>query len=268
MLLFWIVYLTMLSLTVFASSHSEHIKFESLDSKMRVSGELFMPPNAVGKVPAVIVVHGTAGVDERTKYFARELPKTGIAVFMVDFKHGVFTDPSNRPLDGAFQPAAFAALRILRQRADIDGSKIGIMGFSLGGHLSLTTALVENKTKWIGEEPGFKVHVAYYPVCKYFLRKLKPESRIVAPIKAYWGTLDSYGDGQFCPQLKTALAPVTNSEVDLVEYEGAYHGFDSSSVGEFYDPVAIAGRGYIAGNASYAKKAREESIKFLIKYLQ
>jgi dienelactone hydrolase len=120
--------LIFLSLNVFAG---ERIKFKSLDSQMKVSGELFLPVDVAGKVPAVIVVHGTAGIDERTKYFAKELPQSGIAVFMVNFQSGVFTSPRNRPPNDRFQPAAFAALRILRGRREIDGSRIGIMGFSL-----------------------------------------------------------------------------------------------------------------------------------------
>jgi len=257
--------LLFLSQNVFAS---EHIEFTSLNSEMKVSGDLFMPPNVAGKVPAVIVVHGTAGVDDRTQYFATELPKAGIAAFVVDFKHGVFNNSGNRPPNAKFLPAAFAALRILQKRSDIDAAKIGIMGFSLGGGVALRTSLVENKSKWIGDEPGFKVHIAYYPGCRNFLQEVKRKSRIVAPIKVYWGTLDCYGAGKSCPKLRTALANVTNSELDLVEFEGAHHGFDGTYVGNYYDPGAIGGRGHSEGNAEYAKKARESSIAFLIKYLE
>lgn len=248
----------------------EVIAFQSLDekSKMNVSGELFLPAGVVGRIPAMVVVHGTGGIDGRTRYFAGELPKLNIAAFIVDFKTGIFTSPADRPTNDNFLPAAFSALKVLRGRNDIAPDNIGIMGFSLGGHLTMTTSFDENKTRWIGREQGFKVHVAYYPGCRFLISKLRWETKIAAPVNVYWGTADSYGDGEHCPNLRREMASRTDSELDFVPFGGAHHGFDGTFTGSFYDPAAINRQGYMTGHPEFAKQARERSIAFLTKHLK
>ena len=259
---------------LFLSSHSysgEIIKFASLDKDkpQNVSGELFLPLEIKGRVPAMIVVHGTGGIDDRTKYFAENLPKFGIAVFIVDFKSGIFSSPNDRPPVDTFLPMSFAALNVLRNNPNIDPKKIGIMGFSLGGALTTISSLQENKNKWIGKDKeGFKVHVAYYPVCRYFLSKLESSSQIKSPIKVYWGTKDSYGDGEHCPKLKDRLSTISKSEVELESFEDGYHGFDGTVNVSFNDPAAIGGRATVMGNVVFADKARKSSIDFIIKHLK
>ncbi len=108
-----------------SAQSQDRIKFASLNDKMHVYGNLYLPEGRQGKVPAMAIVHGSADVDSRTKYFAEELPKHGIAAFVVDFQTGVFTIPSNRPKNDEFQPSAYAARRVLRGRSDIDPGPAG-----------------------------------------------------------------------------------------------------------------------------------------------
>lgn len=251
------------------ASADENIKFKSISpSLLEVSGKLHLPKNIVGKVPAVVVVHGTGGVDERTSYFAEQLPKEGIAVFVVDFKSGVFTSPRDRPPNDAFLPAAFAALRILREKSEINPDKIAIIGFSLGGHLSFTTSLLSNKNKWLGDERGFTAHVSYYPGCLFLDRKVNGESKIISPVKIYWGTKDSYGDGEWCPLLLKKIEKSMTANIEYEAYEGAQHGFDGSKSIRFYDPAALNNDGYVEGNEFFAKSARDGTIKFLLTHLK
>lgn len=262
------IILSVLLISVATSAQSqERIKFASLNDKMQVYGDLYLPERRQGKVPAMVIVHGTSGVDSRTKYFAEELPKHGIAAFVVDFKTGVFTTPSNRPKNDEFQPSAYAALRVLRSRSDINPARIGIMGFSLGGHLSLTTALTENKSRWLGDETNFSVHVSYYPGCKYFIPKLISTSKIDAPLMVFWGTNDSYGDGESCPKLKEALTLLSQREVELVSFENAHHGFDGDRNTTYNDPAANYGRGESQSNPTYGSQARQQTVNFLKKNL-
>lgn len=253
----------------FSASAEETIKFKSISpSSLEVSGKLFLPKSIVGKVPAVIVVHGTGGVDERTAYFAEQLPKEGIAAFVVDFKSGIFTSARDRPPNDAFLPAAFAALRILRGKSEINSDKIAIIGFSLGGHLSMTTSLLSNKNKWLGDESGFAAHVSYYPGCLFLDRKVNSESKIISPVKIYWGTKDSYGDGEWCPLLSKKIERSIIANIEYEAYEGAHHGFDGNKSIRYYDPSALKNDGYVEGNESFAKSARNGTIKFLLTHLK
>jgi dienelactone hydrolase len=251
------------------ASADENIKFKSISpSALEVSGQLLLPKNIVDKVPAVIVVHGTSGIDERTAYFAEQLPKAGVAAFVVDFKSGVFTSPRDRPPNDAFLPAAFAALRILREKSEINPDKIAIIGFSLGGHLSITTSLLSNKNKWLGDEPGFVAHVSYYPGCFFLDRKVNSESKIISPVKIFWGTKDSYGDGEWCPLLLKKIEKSMSTNIEFEAYKDAHHGFDGNKTIKYYDPAALKNEGYVEGNEFLAKSARDETIKFLLTHLK
>jgi uncharacterized protein len=261
--------LLLLFLTNAAQAFAENFQFSSLDGRMNVSGELYLPTNLNKPVPAMIVVHGTGGIDTRTKYFADELPKSGIAVLVVDFKTGIFTSPSNRPPNDSFQPAAFAALNLLRSNPKIDHNKIGIMGFSLGGQLTMTTALKENVVRWLGTgKVGFRLHVAYYPGCKYFLNKLNSNSIIEAPVKVFYGTYDTYGDGEFCPKLKEEIKLNSSKPISFVAYEGAHHGFDGNQPAKYYDPAAINGNGIIEPNEKYKNASRSDAIAWINRYIK
>ncbi|MFI4869617.1 MAG: hypothetical protein ACHQDD_09745, partial [Steroidobacterales bacterium] len=49
--------------------------------------------------------------------------------------------------------------------------RIGIMGFTLGGHLTVDSAFDANRAAYMGSDKGFATHVAFYPVCKRFLSR-------------------------------------------------------------------------------------------------
>lgn len=247
----------------------ETIKFKAIHpSLLDVSGQLFLPINIAGRVPAVVIVHGTGGIDERTSYFAEQLPKQGVAAFVVDFKSGVFTSARDRPPNDNFLPAAFAALRMLREKPSIDPNRIAIIGFSLGGQLAVTTSLSSNKNKWLGDDTGFAAHVSFYPGCIFLDKKINKESKITSPIKIFWGTNDSYGDGEACPLLIKKIKTTLSINIEYDAFENGHHGFDGKKSIRYYDPAALKNDGYVEGNDVYAKKARDGTITFLLQNLK
>jgi len=110
-----------------------------------------------------VVVYQGEGVST-----AKELAKNGIAAFVLKYRlpnEAIMTDKTIGPLQDAQQ-----AIKLLRENAvkwNVDPSKIGIMGFSAGGHLASTVAthfekaLIEN-SKGTSLRPDFQVVV--YPV--------------------------------------------------------------------------------------------------------
>jgi acetyl esterase/lipase len=99
---------------------------------------------------------------------ARAFNKLGVAAFVLKYRlpdDKTMPDKSIGPLQDAQ-----SAIQLIREKADqwnIDKNKIGIMGFSAGGHLASTagthfeTALIENK-KGTSIRPDFMILV--YPV--------------------------------------------------------------------------------------------------------
>ena len=110
-----------------------------------------------------VVVYQGEGVSN-----AKELAKNGIAAFVLKYRlpvDAIMTDKSTGPLQDAQQ-----AIKLVRENAvkwNIDPAKIGIMGFSAGGHLASSAAthfekaLIDNP-KGTSLRPDFQVVV--YPV--------------------------------------------------------------------------------------------------------
>lgn len=110
-----------------------------------------------------VVVYQGEGVSN-----AKELAKNGISAFVLKYRlpvDAIMTDKSTGPLQDAQQ-----AIKLVRENAvkwNIDPAKIGIMGFSAGGHLASTVAthfekaLIDNP-KGTSLRPDFQIVV--YPV--------------------------------------------------------------------------------------------------------
>ena len=249
-------------------SRATTISFASLDPAHphNVSGTLYLPANATGPVPAVVMVHGTSGIDQRGELYRQPLLTAGIAIFEVDFKTGIYTGPSDRPKPDTFLPLAFAALKQLRKIPTIDPNRIGYMGFSMGGTIGLRAAVDSNVRQWMTGDKGFTAFALFYPVCKQFIPEFeKSGSRFTAaPMVIFYGTADSYGDGEAVPQLKRLLATKYNFQLTTVEYPGASHGFNRNGPDmDYYDPAAIHMKGHIAWDPKAAGDSITQVVAFL-----
>jgi dienelactone hydrolase len=226
------------------------IDFSSLDPNQhyRLSGTLYLPDNASSPVPAIVLIHGTAGIDRRSVLYRQPLLDAGIGIFEVDFKTGVFRGTTDRPNPNAFLPMAFAALKELRKLPSVDPDHIGIMGFSLGGNIVLRTAIETNVRHWMGADKGFVAFAMFYPVCNHFTKEFEESGSKLAggPMIIFYGTEDSYGEGKAVPELKSLLAKKYNFQLITVEYEGATHAFNLNGPEmNLFDPAAKGMRAHI-----------------------
>jgi dienelactone hydrolase len=174
----WVrIALSVVVLMACASPRSqETLSFAGLDTlHKQLSGTLTLPSNNKGLVPLVVLVHGSAGVYSRYAFHKPALLEAGIGTFEVDFKKNVFIGASDRLPISTYQPWAFGAFKALRAHPLIDTNRIAIMGFSLGGHLSVSVASKNVVERWLGpDQPGFAAHVGFYPVCQWLEKYFYP----------------------------------------------------------------------------------------------
>ena len=95
-------------------------------------------PNGAGPWPGVVMLHGFTGHRSESHFIftkqARHLARHGIAALRFDFRgsgesEGEFADVS---IEGEISDAA-AALDFLQTRPEVDETRLGVLGLSLGG---------------------------------------------------------------------------------------------------------------------------------------
>jgi dienelactone hydrolase len=197
--------------------------------KATIAGVLSLPAGT-GRVPAMVLAHGSGGVsDAREGRWAERLNEIGIAAFIVDSfnPRGITETATNQ---GQLSPAAnvadaLAALRLLATHPRIDPQRIGIMGFSRGGGAAIQTALEPLRRGVIEGDLRFAVHVPFYPPCNTYQVSDKVSG---APIRFMLAGSDDYTPPSACARYVDWFRS-KGVAADSITYSDAYHGFDGSS---------------------------------------
>jgi dienelactone hydrolase len=194
------------------------------------------------KLPAVVILHSSGGVDAQGDFYEAALNAAGIATLQIDMweARGV-TGVANRPqLPILTIPDAFSALAYLSALANIDPDRIGVLGFSWGGVMSLASS----ERLYAGQFGGgrkFAAHVANGPVCygannaailrAFGVAPAQAGTQYLnltgAPVLIQIGSKDGYDNSAApCRALAASVNPSNGDVVDVNEYPGAYHGWD------------------------------------------
>lgn len=210
------------------------LKFPVLDGKKK---RCF---SSKKKLPAVVILHGSAGIDSRGDFYARALNDAGIATLEIDMWEargiGSAADRPQFPL--STYPDAFGALTFLSEYPNIDPERIGVLGFSWGAVITMASAT----SLYSGNFGGglkFAAHVAHYPIC-YAYNSGIPGSEFGehvgvpltgAPVLIQIGEEDDYDNGSLpCFALKDSLNKAEQKIVDVKAYEEAFHAWDRLQV--------------------------------------
>lgn len=240
---------------------------------------------AAHKVPAVVILHGSAGVDARGDFYEAALNAAGIATLQIDMweARGV-GGGANRPQAPILtQPDPFSALAFLAAQPGIAADRIGVLGFSWGGVLSLGAA-EQLYAGMFGGGRQFKAHVAHYPVCygsNAVIPGLPPPAQFGtqflhltgAPVLIQVGSSDDYDNGAArCQALAQAVNPANGNAVQVVEVPGSEHAWDRLMVPiTVPDPFGNEGSYFATGqvplvqlvpNVEQAYAARERVVRF------
>jgi dienelactone hydrolase len=249
-----------------------YVAFQTLDSAKPLpeGAVLRMPINASRPMPAVVIVHGSAGIDSRGSVYAEELNRAGIATLEIDMWsargiEGAGDRPQGVPLT---LPDAYGAFKLLAANSAIDAKRIGIMGFSWGGVVSMLTATRPYSEKYLGKDIKFAAHAPNYPVCWVYNRVPGYEFKDLtgAPILLQAGELDTYDLPDTCPALVKSLGDLGSRLVTVKVYADAGHGWERTepamTIEDPYSHLGKGGKVLFAGNEAVAAKSRSATVAF------
>jgi carboxymethylenebutenolidase len=137
--------------------------FESGKKKIHVE---HFEAKKTGKVPAIIIVHGADGPEshgDAYRDYAHQLTDAGYAVFIVHYFDR--TDTTKEPNEQQIRASFLSWMQTLKdgityasKQPNVDDKKIGLLGFSLGSFLALSTATQEPRVgaivEYFGGLPG------------------------------------------------------------------------------------------------------------------
>jgi dienelactone hydrolase len=192
-----------------------------------VAGE-FRIAQGQGKLPVVVLVHGSGGMGPNVEMWARELNQMGISTFALDgfTGRGLTNVNTDQALLGrlAFTLDSYRILDVLAKHPRVDTSRIVLMGFSRGGQGTLFASLKRFHQQWNKSGIDFAAYIPFYPDC---MTSYMSDTDVTdKPIRIFHGTPDDYNPVAACKKyierLKTA-----GRDVQLTEYPNAQHGFDN-----------------------------------------
>jgi dienelactone hydrolase len=215
------------------------LKGESTGKPVLLAGELRIPGNGKDKVPAVVLMHVSGGINAVVEHWAQELNAMGVATFVPDSASGRGLErfPVDPPQTKYLQLIgdAYRALDLLAAHPRIDPNRIAIMGFSMGGLPARATSMERFRKAYEPAGVRFAAHISVYGACNTAFRD---DDKVTGkPIRLFSGTNDDFAPVAPCRDLVARLKRA-GADVTLTEFPGAQHYFDA-----FYlkKPVHVAG---------------------------
>jgi len=254
----------------------EAVRFQSKDGRTELVGYVFSPGTSGRQTAAVVMLHGRAGpyssrahgtydattLSKRHVFWGDLWASLGYHALLVDsfsprgyptgfpiHSYAVRPDAVNevtvRPLD------AYGGLAYLKGRANVDPSRIALMGWSNGGSATLS-AMADVTLKSVGLAPdeAYKGAIAFYPACGLHDR-FNDRYDPYAPVRIFSGDNDEEVSAAHCARLVEASKTI-GGDIEISIYPGATHDFD--------DPARPRQR--VSANAAAARDAIARAIVF------
>ena len=192
-----------------------------------VSGELRVA-QGTGRLPVVVLMHGSGGMSAGIDMWAREFNALGISSFALDgfTGRGLTQVSTNQALLGRlnFILDIYRGLDVLAKHPRIDPQRVVLMGFSRGGQAALYASLKRFNKMW--NKSGIEVagYIPFYPDCATtFVDETEVTDR---PIRIFGGILDDYNPIALCKAYAERLK-AAGRDVEVTEYPNAQHAFDN-----------------------------------------
>jgi dipeptidyl aminopeptidase/acylaminoacyl peptidase len=183
--------------------------------------------------PAVIHLHGNEGNVSQHIAFSESLPDSGISVLIFDYRSYGKSDSGGRLLNrNQLLEDSRAALKYLRTRQDVDQTRIGLLGVSLGGVYAsalaaenpdiTSCALIAPFSSWQGVGWDHARNLAPVLLSKGLDPRILMETYGRRPLLLIHGTDDRVVHPRHTPIIADA-ARAGGSTVQIINVPGAGH---------------------------------------------
>lgn len=192
-----------------------------------VSGELRVA-QGTGRLPVVVLMHGSGGMSAGIDMWAREFNALGVSSFAIDgfTGRGLMQVSTNQALLGRlnFILDIYRGLDVLAKHPRVDTQRVVLMGFSRGGQAALYGSLKRFNQMWNKSGIDLAAYIPFYPDCATtFAGDTEVADR---PIRIFGGIPDDYNPIALCKAYAGRLK-AAGRDVEVTEYPNAQHAFDS-----------------------------------------
>ena len=228
-------------------------------------------PKLGDKRPAVVIIHN-AGMDSTGQAYAIALTQAGFVTLEPELWVGRREHPAPTP----YLAHMFGALQFLAAHPRVDSSRIGGMGFSLGGILNVRGSTEYFSRKYTDSKLRYAAHLALYPACYIHLNAQEGKSRTKelhaihskvtgAPVHILAGAKDEYDEPDSCAKFLASMPAESRKHFTLTVYPDAGHGWDTPSDRTYNAREACLGRGCMVNHHRVESRA-QESLQYAVKY--
>jgi dienelactone hydrolase len=216
------------SLTI---SDRQFLTGDANGTPVTVAGE-FRVAQGTGRLPVVVLMHGSSGVGATTEAWVHTFNAMGISTFVIDgfTGRGLTTTAPNQALLGRLNLIVdiYRSLDILAKHPRVDPDRIVLMGFSRGGQAALYASLDRFNKLWNKSGAQFAAYIPFYPDCS---TSYVTDTDVVShPIRIFHGTPDDYNPVASCRAFVSRLKEAKR-DVVLTEYADSQHAFDAGLLG-------------------------------------
>ncbi len=188
-------------------------------------------PDATGRFPAVILLHGCNGAPQSLdQNWGPRIAGWGYVTLTVDsISSRGLKNTCAKGIQPGMESDAYTALNFLVKRSFVDPKRVFVVGFSQGGLLGLSS--VERGPVERRAENKFLAAAAFYPPCIGVKGPMTVSTLILT------GESDDWAPAEACRKLAAGRDDLGISRqqgegkpIQLVVYAGAYHAFDTSTL--------------------------------------
>lgn len=210
-----------------------------------------------GRLPVVVLQHGSGGMAPNIEMWTRELNAMGVSTFALDgfTGRGLTQVNTDQALLGRlnFILDIYRSLDVLAKHPRVDSQRVALMGFSRGGQAALYASLKRFDNLWNKSSIEFAAYIPFYPDCATtFVSDTDVADR---PIRIFGGTPDDYNPIALCKTYVERLK-AAGKDVQLTEYPTASHAFDN--------PLGPVPAAVVAGGQSVRRCLIREEPKGLL----